>query len=443
MQEIWTQAAALKAELLDFVLDAEGDVATELERFSASQLVKRDYPDMNRQRFVVDRFLVEGQVGEETPIERFVQMHPDLAAGDRALLEGWKRAYMGLFAIAQRFDDHLELRNWITDKAYSVYQPNSAQWDAMARLKENEIILTQIAPVTDTDWMIFGAWVSLGRLGKPKLAVAIGNFKNNYRMHLYSDAPELLEEAWRSVEKYHQDFVDFFESDEVTLPGKELGQKLGELQKQTTERAMADAGLDPNKSFDEIAAAAGVTDDDLDEAAQAMGTDQKTVRRLMESSTSAKMVSPEIELPAHLKHEPQVTALSHPRWGQLFLTSYPRLKDILASEEGAAHPDAEQAFRRCVSDSTMNAYLWKRLAAEYPKPLEALVRTVGDRSDFQIDRDLEDWLIEQDKSLEPELPETASVPIHLHTLFQEAVLEVNPSSTKGKPKKKTGTGFQR
>lgn len=443
MQEIWTKAAALKAELLDFVLDAEDDVATELERFSAAQLVKHDYPDMNRQRFVVDRFLVEGRVGEDTPIDRFVQAHPDLSLGDRALLDGWKRAYMGLFAIAQRSEDHLELRNWITDKTYSVYQLDVSQWEAMARLKENDIILTQIAPVTDTDWMIFGAWVSLGRLGKPKLAVAIGNFKNNYRTHLYSDAPDLLEEAWRSVEQYHQDFVDFFGEDEVTLPGKELGQKLGELQKQTTERAMAAAGLDPNKSFDEMAAAAGVTDEDLDEAAQAMGTDQKTVRRLMETSTAAKMVSPEIELPPHLKHEPQVTALSHPRWGQVFLTSYPKLKAILTSTEGADHTEAEQAFRRCLNDSNMNTYVWQRLAATYPEPLEQLLQRVSDRPNFRIKRDLNDWLVEQNKTLEPELPETASVPLHLHTLFQEAVLEVNPSSSKGKAKKKSGTGFQR
>jgi len=38
----------------------------------------------------------------------------------------------------------------------------------------------------------------MGKLGS-KLAVAIGNFKENYKTALYSDAPELLEQAWQSA----------------------------------------------------------------------------------------------------------------------------------------------------------------------------------------------------------------------------------------------------
>ncbi|MBF2079516.1 MAG: hypothetical protein IGR76_13620 [Synechococcales cyanobacterium T60_A2020_003] len=446
MQDIRTRAATLKQELLDFVLDAEDDGAIALEQFSAAQLVKQNYPDMNRQTFVVDRFLVEGRVGDDSPIDCFIQAHADLSADDRTLLTGWKRAFMGLFAITQLFDDHVELRNWTTDKSYTVYPLDDPQWAAMARLKENDILLTQIAPLTDQDWMMFGPWVSLGRLGKPKLAVAIGNFKNNYRAYLYSDAPELLEEAWRSVERYHADFVEFFGSDEVTLSGKELGQKLGELQQQTAQRSLKAAGIDENQSFDDIAAAAGVTDEELDEAASALGTDQKTMRRLMERSTKPQMASPEIALPPHLKHEPQVTALSHPRWGQVFLTSYPKLTTVLEAfqpDDADMISSAESALRRCMEDGDMNAYLWHRLAETYPKPLEQILRRVSGNSTFQIAQDLDTWLTEQNKPLTPDLPETASVPLHLHTLFQDAVLEVNPSSSKGKTKKKTGTGFQR
>jgi hypothetical protein len=443
VQDIRNRAAELKAELADFVLEAEDDLATALERFSAENLIKQDHPDMNRQLFVVDRFLVEGQVGEDTPIDRFIQAHPTLAQGDRTLLQHWPRGFMGLFAIAQRSEDRFMLRNWTTHKEYEVMPLDAAQWEKMARLKENDIVLTQIVPLTETTWMIFGAWVALGRLGKPKLAVAIGNFKNNYRAHLYSDAPELLEEAWQSVVQYHEDFVEFFGQDEVTLSGKALGQKLGELQQQTAQRRMEAAGLNSDQSFEEMAAAAGVTEADIEETASAIGTDQQTIRRVMEASTRSKMVSPEIELPPHLKHESQVTAVSHPRWGQVFLTSYPRLKAILESSEGAAHPDAASLLKQCLQDKDMNAFLWQRLAAEYPEPLEALVRQAGDRPNFQLPQDLEAWLSEHNKPLEPNLPETASVPLHLHNLFQDAVLEVNQSSSKSKTKKKTGMGFQR
>jgi hypothetical protein len=55
---------------------------------------------------------------------------------------------------------------------------------------------------------------------------------------------------------------------------------------------------------------------------------------------------------------------------------------------------------------------------------------------------LEPLLQDFGKSLEPELPESASVPLHLHTLFQEALQEVQKSQSKRKPKAKTAKGFQ-
>jgi hypothetical protein len=67
-----------------------------------------------------------------------------------------------------------------------------------------------------------------------------------------------------------------------------------------------------------------------------------------------------------------------------------------------------------------------------------------ERPDFKIEHDLEALLQEHNKPLEPELPEIASVPIHLHELFQEAMAEVNKSKSKGKgkTKEKTARGFK-
>jgi hypothetical protein len=73
------------------------------------------------------------------------------------------------------------------------------------------------------------------------------------------------------------------------------------------------------------------------------------------------------------------------------------------------------------------------------------LQTVLERPQFKLDSDLEPLLQEYNKPIEPELPEIASVPIHLHNLFEEAFVEVNKSSskTKGGSKKKTGFGLKK
>ena len=463
---VLNRANQLKQDLKDFVLDAEGDLAVSLESFSAAQLARTPHQDMQRRNLVIDRFITEGsdhtdsKTGSKTAIDLFMDEHPELTPADRQLLIGWKRSFVGLFSIVESLPDGFQLMNWTTAKHYTVLQTDPTEREKMARLDVGDILLVQIALLaTKSDpapqhWMFFSPWTSLGKLGKPKLAVAIGNFKDNYKKHLYSDAPDLLEEAWQSVEKHHQDFVDFFGSEEVTLSGYQLGKKLSEFQESIAKKTLEASGLDPSKSLEELAAEAGISEAEIAEAAQAMGADEATVEQLMQSQNKAqdedkapttgktKMVAPKIELPAHLKKAEQVTVLTHPRWGQAFLPTYTQFKSLLeAGNEKAA--SAKEFVLRHLKDPAFGSFVWYRLAEQYPEPLQAMLRDAIDRPDFKLQTDLDSLLQEFNKPIEMELPEIASVPLHLHNLFQEALLEVNKDKSKPKAKKKAMTGFQR
>lgn len=445
LDALFQRLKTLKQALTDFVLDAEGDLAVALETFSATHLANAQTQTQHQQTLTIDRFLLEGRVEDETAIDLFIQAEPDLSADDQQLLKNWKNGFLGLFAISKILPDRFELMNWLTAKSYSVLFESSPTQDT-ERLKEGEILLAQIAPLTTEEWWFFSPWTCLGKLGKPKLAVAIGNFKQNYKNHLYSDAPELLEEAWKSVERYHQDFVDFFGSEEVMLPGYQLSKKMAEFQEQLTQKTLEKAGIDQSKSLEEIAEEAGISQEELEETAAAVGTDVKILNQALSNKASAKMVAPQIELPNHLKQADQVTAISHPRWGQLFLVAYPQLEALLTAageqtSSEAEKAEAEKVVRRALQDPEMNAFVWHRLADKYPAQLELLLRSVLNRPNFQLAQDLDSLLQEFSKPLAPELPETASVPIHLHQLFQEAVVEVNKNKVKSKTKKKTTAGF--
>ncbi|MBD2512568.1 hypothetical protein H6G91_36105 [Nostoc muscorum FACHB-395] len=443
MDVILERSHELKQALVDFVLDAEGELAQALETYAAEQL-RRGSGDSTQQDLIIDSFLTAGKVGDKSPLELFIESHPDLEESDRNLIKSWHHSFIGLFAITNILPDGFELTNWLTDKCYVVKPNNTQTLQAISRLKIGEILLTRISPVTDSYWMFSGPYTIMGKLGKPKLAVAIGNFKENYKSNLYSDAPDLLEEAWQSVEQYHQQFVDFFGTDEITLPGYQLNKKIGEFQEVITEKNFAAAGIDTSKSLAEVAEAAGIGDEEIKAAAQEFGADSNVVSQLLNSKGgNSKMVMPKVDLPAELKKAEQVTALSHPRWGQMFLPTYSKVQAILSAEDWQSVQGAEKLVRYYLEDKSINAFIWNRLAQQYPIQLQNVLQIVLQRPEFHLESDLDVLLQEFHKPIEPELPDIASVPIHLHNLFQEALGEVNKSKPKGKGQAKPAKGFQR
>lgn len=444
MDSILERASELKQALTDFVLDAEGDLATALETYSAEQLARASQSqqkDRKQQDLVVDTFLTAGQVGNKTPLELFAESESGLSESDRQLLSNWTRNFTGLFAIQQILPDGFELMNWLTMKTYIVKPNNSATLEDMARLKVGEIVVTRIAPVEDY-WTFFSPYLQLGNLGKPKLAVAIGNFKQNHKSDLYGDAPELLEEAWKSVDRYHQDFLDFFGGDEVTLPGYQLSKKIPEFQEFLTQRRLDEAGIDSSKSLSEMAQEAGMGDEELGDVAESMGLDAQTAAKLLNNKNAVKMAAPQVDIPADLKKAEQVTVLAHPRWGQMFLTTHTQFINLLKSDDWQSVKGADKLIRSYLEQSTINAFVWHRLAETYPAQLQKVLREFLQRPDFDVKADLDSLLQSNQKPLEPELPEIASVPIHLHDLFQEALAEVTKSQ-KPKSDKKGTKGFQR
>ncbi|MEH1953931.1 hypothetical protein [Nostoc sp.] len=451
MDAIIERSHTLKQALVDFVLDADGELAQALDIYAAAQM-----PSGNRgstqQQVIIDRFITEGKIGDGSPIELFIASHADLSQSDRNLLNSWHRSFIGLFTITQILPDGLELMNWLTAKHYIVLtaknyivKSNSPEKQpAISRFKPGDILLTRIYPLTDNEWIFSGSHTFMGKLGKPKLAVAIGNFKDNYKSHLYSDAPDLLEQAWQSIEQYHQQFVQFFGSDEVTLPGYQLNKKITEFQEIIADKYLKAVGLHSSKSLNEIVAKAGIGTEEIIAAAKEFGIDTNAVSQILDGKNSKqKMVAPKVDLPAELKKAEQVTAICHPRWGLMFLPTYTKFTTRLLADDWQSIEGTVKLIRHYLSDKNINAYIWHRLAQKYPTQLEKFLQDFLQRPKFSLSNNLDTLLQEYGKPIEPELPEIASVPLHLHNLFQEALTEVNKSKPKCKGQKQAAKGFQR
>jgi hypothetical protein len=443
---VFARAGVLWTAIIEFIQSAEGLVAVSLEGYVAKQLIRNPQLDPGQRKLLVHRFAIEGEVDGKTPLELFLASQPDLATEDRQLIDSWRKSFVGLLAIVQIFPNGLEVMNWLTAKHYRIQFTDPQSQTAMTRLKVGDVIIAQISPIIDIDWAILTPWIALGRLGRPKLAVAVGAFRQNYPHYLYSDAPEQLALAWESVAVYHDRFVEFFGTDEVTLTGAQLQTRIGEFQTWIVDKQLDAAGIDKSKSLDELATDAGVEADDLQALTTTLGL---TDSRASQGQTTAigKMVSPTVELPPQLKSATAVTALSHPYWGQIFLADYPRLKTLLAPVDPQFLPADLKFIQKCLADPLMNTFAWRRLATEFPHQLETAIRqtlNLSDSKNFlppQSPLPIDLVLTKFNKFLEPDLPDLASVPLHLHELFQLAVLEV--SKDKAKPKsqaKKSGFG---
>ena len=428
------RALQLKENLIDFVYDAEGAIAVALESYAADKGTKNSY-GIKQQNLTVDLFLTQGQVEDRTPLDLFIETS-NLSTRDRSLVELWHGNIIGLFEIQTIEADCYQLMNWLTTKTYKVYGHSKMPEKETSRWQPGEIILVQIAPINEHEWFFFSDRVIKGRLSQPKLAVAIGEFRDNYPEFLYADAPQLLEQAWESVAVYHQEFVDYMGGDRITMPGYKLNQKIAEIQQIISRKKLADAGIDDDKSLSELLAESGQTEEEFTQAATDLGADAKAVTSAIKNKDKLSMVTPKVDLPPEIKQAESVTVFSHPRWGQMFLPTYEKFTSLLASEDFEA-PEANLLVRKYLEQPEANYYVWQQLKQQYPQALEKLLSSYLDSPNFSLD-ELDKLLLKYDKSSTPELPAIASVPIHLNNLFEAAVAQVQKTKSKSKKKKKKG-----
>ena len=464
------RALELKENSIDFVYDDEGAIATALESYAALKGQKNSY-GIKQQNLTVDLFLTQGEIGEKTPLDLFIEQVYGFSEEDLALLKSWSRNFIGLFEIQAIEADCYRLMNWLTAKTYKVYAHAGMSEKETSRWQPGEIILCIIAPINEHEWFFFSDRIIKGKLSQPKLAVAVGEFRDNYPESLYADAPELLEQAWSSVAVYHEKFVDYMGSDRLTLPGYQLNKKIGELQQIMSREKLAEAGIDDTKSLEELLAESGKTEEEFAAAAEDMGADAEAVAKLMEQKNRS-MVTPKVDLPLDIKQAESVTVYSEPRWGQMFLPNFEKFTDLLKDASGTvessddhskqsavgakapsssrsaaqdkghvriyAHQESDRLVQKYLELPEANYYIWQQLKQSYSEGLTKLLQSCLNRPDFDLEKDLDGLLLQYQKSPTPELPAIASVPIHLNNLFEAALAQVQKTKSKTKKKKKKG-----
>ena len=437
MKNTIEKAVQLKQPLLDFVYDAEGDLAIALETYAAEKGKKNSY-GIKQQNLTIDLFLSDGKIKDKTPLVLYLEFTTDLNSQEQEIIQQWQHNFIGLFEIKAIDNGCYHLLNWLTAKTYKVWQHSAISDKETKRWQPGEIILTILAPVNSKEWFFFSDRILKGRLSKPKLAVAIGEFRDHYPDFLYADAPELLAQAWESVAVYHQEFVAYLGSDSLTLPGYKLNQKIGELQQKMSQQKLAEAGMDTDKSLSEILSESGTDEAEFSQTASDLGVDTKVVDKIIQNKNKLSMIAPKVDLPPDVKQAESVTVFSHPKWGQMFLPKFTNFMDFLASGNLEDNEVSNSYVRKYLELPAANYYIWQKLIEKYPQAIKKILQNYTNKNNFNLERNLDDLLLEYNKPSNPELPAIASVPIHLNNLFEEAVAQVQKTKSKSKKKKKKG-----
>ena len=436
------KAIELKQKLVNFVYDSEDEIAVALEEYAAEKGKKNSY-GIKQQNLTVDLFVTDGKIQNRTPLDIFINSAADLNSQEKNVIELWHKNFIGLFEIKAIEKNYYLLMNWLTAKTYQVYSHSQISDKEAKRWQPGEIILSIIAPVNNGEWFFFSDRIIKGNLSQPKLAVAIGEFRDNYPDFLYADAPELLKESWESVAVYHQEFVDYFGSDSLTMPGYKLNQKIAELQQKMSDKKLKEAGIDSDKSLSELLSASGADEAEFTEAAKDLGLEAETIDKVVKNRNKLSMVTPKVDLPPEIKNAENVTVFSHPQWGQIFLPNFDKFTDFLSNKNSAEISTEESLLiRKYLESPEANYYIWQQLTQQYNQNLEWILKSFTNNPDFNIDTDLDNLLLKYEKSSTPELPAIASVPIHLNNLFEAAVAQVQKGRSKSKTKKKK-KGFLR
>ncbi|MBA2749263.1 MAG: hypothetical protein H0U45_11120 [Tatlockia sp.] len=116
---------------------------------------------------------------------------------------------------------------------------------------------------------------------------------------------------------------------------------------------------------------------------------------------------------------------------------------MLEAQDWQSIEGAEKLIRYYLENPSINVFIWQRLAQQSPQQLEKMLQQFLELPNFKVEQLTALLQDKFNKSLEPELPETASVPVHLNNLFEEAIAEVNKSKSKSKTSKKANSGFQK
>jgi hypothetical protein len=335
------------------------DLAQALQEYIAERFAG-ETPDEDQRVSAIDAFVLQHQLSDgRTPLEHFVEAHPELQEAERAMLLGWREVVEGVFAIQRRDSDALLLDNLIDELMYRVRANTGPH--PFAKLKEGSFLLARLVPIQD-EWLLSGAYSTFTR-SQRDIVYRVAAELAEANPPLVFRNPANVARAWEQQGKEREEFIAFFGSDLVVLPGAQVDERM---------RAYA------NYQVYEVRDAEG-----------------KTVAERAKRVYGAMPPLPEPDLPEDIGAKETVGVMFDEVDGLRFLPDFAPVQEAFANPE-LAGADAwyRSAVRAYLHDATISPRVLQRLAEPDPERASQVMARVLDRPDFSWGQDGEALLQE-------------------------------------------------
>lgn len=214
------------------LIERSGDLKQELVAYIERGALRRELDSARRERFgtsrridegdfinFLDWFLLQHRLPDgRTVIEQFVADHPRLPGKERQMLLGWRDVVEGIFRVEEQEGEALLAVNLVDELTYRIRSNMGPR--AIASLKPGDFLITRIVPVQD-EWLLSGATHRLPASSRTHVlrqaaALALRSPSLCFRN------PKKLQEAWDVQRADREEFIAFFGSDTVVVPGERL-----------------------------------------------------------------------------------------------------------------------------------------------------------------------------------------------------------------------------
>jgi hypothetical protein len=352
--ELVARSADLKRELTEY---AQGpDQAQALQDFIAERF-EGETPDDDQSTNAIDVFVLQHQLADgRTPVEHFVAAHPELSDAEQKMLLRWREVVEGVFAIQRRDTDALLLDSLIDELMYRV-RANTGP-NPFAKLKEGSFLLARLVPVQD-EWLLSGACSTFTR-SQRDLVYRVAAELAEATPPLVFRNPANVARAWEQQGKEREEFIAFFGSDLVVLPGAQVDERM---------RAYA------NYQVYEVRDAEG-----------------KTVAERAKRVYGAMPPLPEPDLPEGIGARETVGVVFDEVDGLKFLPDFGLVQETFANPDLAADDRHREAVRSYLDDATISPRVLQRLAEPDPERASRVMGQLLGQPDFSWEQEGEAML---------------------------------------------------